>query len=66
MQLYPTETTFVFLDRCEQAYNNDQDLLNPADLIESEDWQGIIDYWFKHHTEIASSDEYDYIRHGPE
>src|SRR5690625_821575 len=66
VQLYPTETTFVFFDRWEEAYNNDQDLLYPADLIESEDWQGINDYWFKHHTEIASSDEYDYIRHGTE
>src|SRR5690625_7238003 len=26
VQLYPTETTFVFFDRWEEAYNNDQDL----------------------------------------
>src|SRR5690625_4465569 len=66
VQLYPTETTFIFLDRWKEIYDEDQDLPYPADLIRSEDWKGINDYWIEHHTEIESSDEYDYIRHGTE
>src|SRR5690625_3448180 len=66
VQLYTSEATFLFLDRWREICDEDQDLPYPADLIRSEDWKGINDYWIEHHTEIESSDEYDYIRHGTE
>src|SRR5690625_7716264 len=66
VQLYPTETTFVFLDRWREAYYSDHDLPYPADLIQSQDWQGINQYWSEHRAEIERSDEYYYIKDGTE
>jgi len=66
VQLYPTEATFLFLDRWREAYHSDHDLPYPADLIQSQDWQGINEYWSEHRAEIERSDEYYYIKDGTE